>query len=223
MVDRKYRLARLWSNKELRKVAAFFSGDIVNVSAWDDRDKEGNYYKNYFQNARNYYYTNYCGEKGIQSLKNEFFCDLSEDLPSELLNRFDVVFNHTTLEHIFDVKKAFQNICKMSKDIVIIVVPFCQVQHETKDWKDYWRFTPTVIRKLFEENGFKTIFQSANNHKNCAIYLFSIGSKNSEKWSEKFLFSEKEKLNNCGKQIGFSLIEEIKDIVRNIFWTGKNK
>lgn len=217
MIDKKYRLARLWSNNELKKIAGFFTGNIVNVSAWDDRDKEGGYYKNYFKNKKDYYYTNYYGKRGISNLKNEFFCDLSKDLPYELENKFDVVFNHTTLEHIFDVRKAFLNICKMSKDIVIIVVPFCQIQHETEDWKDYWRFTPSVMRELFRENKLTIIYESANNHINSAIYLFCIGSKNPERWNNKFQFFKKNKLNNCGNWIGKSLIEMIKDNIKKIF------
>jgi hypothetical protein len=216
MISRKFRLTRLWSNKELRKIASFFSGDIVNVSGWDDRDKEGGNYKKYFKNASNYYYTNYPGERGTSNLKNEFFCDLSKDLSAELENRFDVVFNHTTLEHIFDVRKAFSNICKMSKDIVIIVVPFCQAQHETMDWKDYWRFTPSAMRELYKENGLDIIYESASEYTNSAIYLFYVGSKNSDKWNNSFLINNKKELGDCGKWIGESLTERIKKNIKRI-------
>ena len=41
------------------------------------------------------------------------------------------MFNHTTLEHIFEVNTAFDNMCAMSNDVVILVLPFAQVQHET--------------------------------------------------------------------------------------------
>ena len=63
--------------------------------------------------------------------------DLAVPLPVELENQFDVVFNHTTLEHIFDIFTAFQNLCRLTKDILIIVVPFLQEQHE--NFGDYWR------------------------------------------------------------------------------------
>lgn len=216
MIDKKYRMARLWSNKELRKIAGFFTGDVVNVSAWDDRDKEGDHYKNYFKNKKNYYYTNYYGKRGVSNLKNEFFCDLSKDFPDELLSKFDVVFNHTTLEHIFDVRKAFSNICKMSKDIVIIVVPFCQIQHETEDWKDYWRFTPSAMRELFRENDLTVVYESASNRRNSAVYLFYVGSKKPDRWNDKLQYFKKNKLNNCGNWIGESLFETIKGNIKRI-------
>ena len=47
-MDRKFRLCRLWSNKELEKFAGLFDGKIINVSAWQDKDKGGSFYKNYF-------------------------------------------------------------------------------------------------------------------------------------------------------------------------------
>jgi hypothetical protein len=175
--------ARLWSNRELRKIVHHFQGEIVNVSAWDDRDKEGGCYKDYFINAREYYYTNYPGEKGYQQMQNEYKLDLSLDLPRKLYKRFDVAYNHTTLEHIYDAKKAFQNLCLMSRDVVIIVVPFAQVQHETGDWKDFWRFTPTCLRYLFHENGFKVIYESESKDKDSAIYLLFVATCNPEKWT----------------------------------------
>jgi hypothetical protein len=214
MIDKKFRLARLWSNKELKKVSHFFSGSIVNVSAWDDRDKEGGYYKNYFKNATDYYYTNYSGIRGKSNLDNEFDCDLTKELPSELENKFDVAFNHTTLEHIFDVRKAFSNICKMSKDIVIIVVPFCQAQHETEDWKDYWRFSPTVLRSLFKENGLNIVYESWNNNRNAAVYLFCVGSKNVGKWKNKFKSIKNNKPDNCGDWVGESFFDKFLKIVK---------
>jgi len=115
-VDRKYRLPRIWSNQELKKFAHLFSGEIVNVSAWEDKDKEGGHYKNYFINANKYYLTNYKTKaRGFQGYENEFYLDLKKDLDKSLINRFDVVFNHTALEHIYDIRKAFRNLCLLSK------------------------------------------------------------------------------------------------------------
>ena len=36
---------REWSNMELRKIAPTLTGDIINVSGWEDKDKEGGLYK----------------------------------------------------------------------------------------------------------------------------------------------------------------------------------
>lgn len=183
--DRMYRLARHWSNRELVRLASLFTGDVVNVSAWDDRDKEGHHYQDYFTNATSYSYTNYGGYRGFQNMANEYLLDLVGDVPEELVRRFDVVFNHTTLEHIFDVRKAFANLCELSRDIVVVVVPFAQVQHESNDWKDYWRFTPTCLRRLYQENGLSMVYEAISPHRNSAVYLLAVGSRRPESWANR--------------------------------------
>lgn len=182
--DRGFRLARIWSNNELRKFAPLFKGNVVNVSAWEDKDKEGKYYRSYFSNANAYYCTNYPGERGYQGKEDEIDLDLTCALPSDLRYKFDVVFNHTTLEHIFEVRKAFQNLCSLSKDIVIIVVPFMQVQHETESYGDYWRFTPTCLRALFKENGFEVVYEAESLCRNSSVYLFFVGSRDPGRWGK---------------------------------------
>ena len=184
-VDRIHRIPRIWSNQELKKFSHLFKGDVVNVSGWRDIDKEGLHYKDYFRNAKNYTITNFKADmRGYQGFKNEVFLDLESDLSPELNQRFDVVFNHTTLEHIYSVKKAFSNLCGMSKDIVIVVLPFLQPYHST--YGDYWRFTPLAIKRLFEDNQFTLLYQKFNNHRRSSVYIFSIASKVPEKWKHDF-------------------------------------
>lgn len=156
--DKKFRVPRIWSNRELEKFAHLFSGKGVNVSGWKDVDKEGKKYRDYFSNISEYWITNYKSEaRGFQGdQENEIFLDLEEDLDESMYSKFDVVFNHTVLEHIFDVNKAFENICKLSNDIVIVVVPFLQEQHA--EYGDYWRFTPLAVEKLFQKNNMDLIF-----------------------------------------------------------------
>ncbi len=184
LYDRRSFIARKWSNKELKKFAHLFRGKIINVSAWRDEDKEGKKYKDYFINASEYWISNYDKDKrGFQgNIENEIYLDLTQDLSEDLKEKFDVVFNHTTLEHIFEVFKAFENLCKMSKDIVIVVVPFLQQQHA--EYGDYWRFTPLTLKKLFEKNNMRMIYINFNDNDKAAIYLFAIGSKHPEKWKK---------------------------------------
>jgi len=183
-IDRKYRLPRKWSNKELRKFASLFSGDIANVSGWRDGDKEGGCYKDYFINASTYTITNFKSEAmGFQGHENEIFLDLEKDISQDLLNKFDVVFNHTVLEHIFDVNKAFKNLCSMTKDVAIVIVPFLQQMHS--EFGDYWRFTPLTIERLFRDNSMTPLYLSFNNHKNSSVYIFCIASKNPKVWVDK--------------------------------------
>lgn len=185
LVDRIYRLPRIWSNKELKKFAHLFKGNIANVSAWQDFDKEGKKYRDYFVNANSYTITNYKTEaRGYQGYKNEIFLNLEKKLPQDLIRRFDTVFNHTTLEHVYNVKKAFSNLCELSNDIVILVVPFMQQYHA--DYGDYWRFTPLLIKKMFAENSYDVIYQSFNNNIMSSVYTFTIASRSPDKWKEFF-------------------------------------
>ena len=178
LLDSKFRKPRVWSNKELKKFTNFFYGNILNVSGWEDKDKEGSTYKEkYFFNADNYFISNFKNEmRGFQgNLKNEFFLDLEDSMEDKLQNSFDIVFNHTTLEHTFNIDLAFKNLTKLTKDILIIVVPFLQEEHG--DYGDYWRFTPQNIKLLFEKNNIKLCYLNYNDNNKESIYIFAIGSK----------------------------------------------
>jgi hypothetical protein len=197
---RRFRNARLWSNWELRRLAPVFPGEVVNVSAWDDRDKEGGRYADYFTQKTGYYTTNIEGDRGAQGRENEFHLDLTGEVPLELRQRFDVALNHTTMEHIFDVRKAFSSLCELSRDVVIVVVPFAQVQHESNSYLDYWRLTPTCLRCLFQENGLSPIYEAESPHPNAAVYLLMVGSRYPERWHGKM--PAYEPLVEAGRWIG---------------------
>jgi len=185
--DRKFRLARCWSNRELRRFAPLFVGAVVNVSAGTDEDKEGAYYADYFSAAASYDLTNYApgSFRGFSGRPNEYLLDLEAGVGDELRQRYDVAFNHTTLEHIFDVPRAFANLCAVTRDILILVVPFAQVQHENDAYRDYWRFTPTCIRRLCEQHQLTVIYESANSDCNAATYLFVVASRKPQEWINK--------------------------------------
>ncbi len=183
--DKKYRVVREWSNSKLRKFAPLFEGSVVNVSAWKDLDKEGSTYKSYFSSCEDYYTTNHPSMgKGLQGNAREFGLDLEEPLEAKLKEKFDVVFNHTTLEHVFKVKEAFSNLCNMTKDVAIIVVPFLQQAHGD-GFGDFWRFTPSCVRRLFEENGLNVVHLDYNETKKTSVYVFAIASKNPKRWERK--------------------------------------
>lgn len=179
------RLARRWSNVELRKFASWFTGDIVNVSAWRDEDKSGAHYADYFTGKTSYTITNYKPEaRGMQGAANEVFVDLEAPLDRALAGRFDVVFNHTVLEHIYEFQAAFANLCAMTRDVVIIVVPWLQPYHG--DYGDYWRFSPLAVQRMFEANGLSPLYVSFNEDAFASVYVFAIGSKQPERWRERF-------------------------------------
>lgn len=186
IIGRRSRVARLWSNAELRRLAPAFKGDAVNVSGWKDEDKEGGHYASYFANVSSYQVTNHAGQRGLQDGGSEIGLNLEEPLDDKLVGKFDVVLNHTTLEHIFDVTLAMRNLCQLSRDVVIVVVPCLQHVHFKDDFKDYWRFTPFTLRRMFEANGLQVVYESASPvEENASIYLLAIASRNPDKWKER--------------------------------------
>jgi hypothetical protein len=179
------RLARRWSNAELRKFAGWFPGDIVNVSGWRDEDKSGAHYADYFTQKTSYTVTNYKREaRGVQGGAGEVFLDLEAPLPRALEGRFDVVFNHTVLEHVYGFQTAFTHLCAMSRDLVIVVVPWLQPYHG--DYGDYWRFSPLAVQKMYEANGLAPLYLSFNEDAFASVYVFAIGSKHPERWRARF-------------------------------------
>jgi hypothetical protein len=174
--------ARTWSNSELRRIAPRLRGAVVNVSGSDDRDKEGGHYRDYFSGASTYTVTNHVGRKGATGREGEVALDLTEPIPDHLINSFDVVFNHTTLEHLYEARGAFQRLCDLSRDIVIVVVPFAQVTHWSESYGDYWRFTPMGLRRMYEENSVDVVHEAAGPRRGEPIYLLFVGSKRAEAW-----------------------------------------
>lgn len=168
----------------------YFKGDIINVSGWADEDKTGNTYREYFVNATTYHISNREGgpQKGKKLyLPDSLPIDLEYPISKEHVQAYDCVFIHTVLEHIFNIFQAVENLCKMSRDVIICVVPFIQIIHSSSDYQDFWRFTPACLEKLFAQHGFKPIYTSGGpNLKGTSLYYLWVVSKNPDKWSKVF-------------------------------------
>src|SRR3970040_1307962 len=97
-IDRKFRLSRIWSNSEIKKISGLFSGRVINVSAGENIDKEGSHYDQYFINASEFWISNFSpgSFRGFRGGEKELLIDLTSDLPQEYNGQFDVVFNHQT-------------------------------------------------------------------------------------------------------------------------------
>lgn len=176
--------ARRWSNQELARFAPLFDSPVVNVSAWEDSDKEGRTYKSYFPNAE-YWISNYGTSQGaMQGRSDEFYLDLQTALPAEQCRRFATVLNHTTLEHVWDFRTAFANLCALSRDAVIIVVPWLQPQHS--DYGDYWRFSPQAVVRLFEEQSMHVVHLDWNRGAGESVYVLAIAVRDPERWKPHF-------------------------------------
>jgi hypothetical protein len=197
-----FRKPRLRTNLILKRFAPYFEGSIVNVSASSDSDKNcslidyyfGNYdagarYQTYFTNASKYLLTNYPNDETKFYLNGDesVLLDLEADLADELKQKFDLVFNHTVLEHVFDIFTAFKNLCLLSSDVVILIVPQCQQIHDyQRGYADYWRFTPFSIDKLFAINNFTVLYRETTYGFSESQYLFYIASRNPDRWRNQF-------------------------------------
>lgn len=181
----RFRIARLWSNAELKQVAPHLGGRIVNVSGADDEDKDGGHYRDYFTGAREYAISNWTTDfRGYKSRPGEVLLDLeAPEVPTELKARYDTAFCHTTLEHVFDVGRAVATLCTVATDHVVVVVPFAQVVHGPPSFGDYWRFTPMGLSRLFEAQGWSITYLSGSPDPDSAIYLFAVASAHLDKAS----------------------------------------
>lgn len=185
----KFRRARVWSNRELRKLSHLFDGDVINVSGWADEDKEGGLYREYFSNARSYVVSNLGGgsqEGKSQRIDASLAIDLAEPLDPSYRDAFDLVFTHTVLEHVFEILTAVDNLCAMSRDAILTIVPFLQPIHgcrrEKQQYADFWRFTPACLERLFEDRGFTTLYLAETTAVGASIYYFHLCSCQPDRW-----------------------------------------
>jgi SAM-dependent methyltransferase len=70
-------------------------------------------------------------------------------------DRFDCVICTQTLNVVFDVRAAVKTLhgCLAPGGVLLLTVAgICQAARPDRDlWGDYWRFTPTSVRRLLEE------------------------------------------------------------------------
>ncbi len=196
---------RAWSNKEIFRYGKYFNGHVVNISAAADSDKCGKFYRNYFPNASSYSITNYgFGEDGSGS-QEEYILDLTKHYDGSL-GKIDVVLNHTVIEHINSVPLAIDNLCKISSDVIITVVPFIQMFHgRIVGYSDYWRYTPMSLINEFASRGFSTLYLSWNkDHALTHVYILHIASKHPEKYCNIFRCVQLPVVNCNGPGVNFT-------------------
>lgn len=181
--DKRYVRPRNWSNAELRRFAPAYDGKVINVSGWRDEDQEGGHYGTYFARAQSYVVSNYRGGRASEDVAGELFLDLERRVPVELQQQFQVVFNHTTLEHLYDIRTAVANLCALSHDTVILVTPFLQQVHfEPGSYGDYWRPTPACLERMLAEHGFEVIYQSSNDNEWHIVYVFTVATRRLDRY-----------------------------------------
>ena len=178
MFDYRKRDARLWSNDRLREIGAAVRDcqSMINVSGWRDGDKEGGHYRDYFPSVPLYHVSNHPGdaEKGVDA-KTDRGIDLDLELLPELERSYDIVFNHTVLEHVPRPAFSFEQLAKLATKVLITVVPFKQGMHFSPgNFGDYYRFSPMAMRDCFARAGMQVVHESANEGID-TIYLLHVG------------------------------------------------
>jgi len=181
---------RLFSNNVLRKYLPYFSGDIINVSGWEDGDKEGGAYRNYYGSRNRYVVSNIDGVNGMPDFKPKdvefLYLDLEKPLEEKLRGKFDVVFSHTVLEHIFETQTALDNIIALSRDVVVTVVPFSQSVHYSRSYSDFVRLSPYFLKRYFENHGFTVLLSTFNDQPFYPVYVVFIASLHPKRYGDAF-------------------------------------
>lgn len=178
------------TNRVLRTYLPAFGGEIINVSGWEDRDKEGSFYRDYFGPRSRYVVSNIGGETGmpetVPSDVESIYLDLDQPLPQELYAAFDVVFSHTVAEHVFDPHGTFDALTTLTRDVVVTVVPFSQGVHYTNSYGDYVRLTPLFLKRFFEERGFTVLVSVSNDQPFLPVYTVFIASRQPSRYATQF-------------------------------------
>ncbi|NLS97289.1 MAG: class I SAM-dependent methyltransferase [Planctomycetaceae bacterium] len=84
----------------------------------------------------------------------QFVFDLNDPLPDEFTERFDMILDAGTLEHVFDVRRALANVATMLKPggRVIHVVPANNYSNH-----GFYQFSPTLFADFYRANRFEDL------------------------------------------------------------------
>ncbi len=182
--------ARIYSNNLLKEYLKYFGGNIINVSGWEDSDKQGGFYIDYYNDVKSYTISNIDGINGTPKARKGgieyIYLDLDNPIDDGFNGLYDVVFNHTVLEHIFSLFNALEVITSLSKDVIITIVPFSQPVHYTDSYGDYHRITPRFLEQYFSKKGYTTILSDYNDQPFSHIYVINISTKFPDKYKAFF-------------------------------------
>lgn len=82
----------------------------------------------------------------------DFLMDFNQPVDRSRYSTFDVVLDVGTLEHIFDVPTALENMIRMTKvggEIILILPASGAIDH------GFYSFSPTLLHDYFKANGFE--------------------------------------------------------------------
>jgi hypothetical protein len=171
---------RKWSNREIKNIVnlPLLNKTVLNLSGWDDSDKEGKQYREYFTGSKSYSISRY-QKDNVRSVDGcTLIIDLENIETSDLSETFDIVFTHTVLEHVYDLKSAFKIMRILSNKYIVGVVPMVNVVHwEVNSYQDYWRFTPHGVNKCLEDIDYELIHLKVGPKTDLYQYIVFVGIK----------------------------------------------
>jgi SAM-dependent methyltransferase len=95
--------------------------------------------------------------KGMGGIQYDYVCELDhQSFPVES-GRFDLVYCHSVLEHIFDIKQFLVNVKRVLKSggRIYINVPFVYYEHEVPH--DYCRYTRFGLHRHIIDSGMEVL------------------------------------------------------------------
>lgn len=210
---------RNWSNKILKELAESLPRfeNAINVSGFLDSDKAEGKYRSYFD-TNNYEISKFTGDNLQSNPNSKIFIDLDSDvskLNKTHLDKYNLVFSHTVLEHVknpFNAFKIFSAIMAPNS-ILINVVPFIYKFHFSKNnYGDYWRYTPHGLEELHKNADLIMNEIRIGPRNSFEKYIISVGSNNQELSNSHDVFFDT--LNNNLGDISYS--SAIKNLVNKI-------
>ncbi len=84
----------------------------------------------------------------------DIICDLNEDLPEDLYEKFDYIIDSGTMEHVFDTAKAIRNLSKMLKPggiVIHILAAAGYIDH------GFYSYSPGFFIDYYSSNGFDVL------------------------------------------------------------------
>lgn len=100
--------------------------------------------------------------------------NLNDDLPNNLHEKFDVVYDGGVIEHVFDVGKALRSMCQMVSGggIILNLNPIANYLHNV-----FWNISPELFIEFYQANGYKILESS--------IITFLSETNDNRPWSER--------------------------------------
>lgn len=120
------------------------------------------------------------GFKEVHSLdvsdyeKADIIFNLNDNIPKNLEDQFDMVFDGGVIEHVFNVTNAFLNICKLTKvgGYIFNLNPVYNYIHNT-----YWNISPEMFLEFYAANQYKII--------ECSMLTYLAEDREKRAWPDR--------------------------------------